>query len=194
MNGKRFALLLLAMVTLAGCATMPTGPSVKVMPGPGKPFEAFQADDASCKQWAQKQISEASPRGTANKNTAIGAAVGTAIGAAMGAALGAATGDAGVGAAIGGAVGLVGGLVHGSGQGAVAERQLQRQYDNAYTACMYAKGHQTPGLPVQAENQPAAKENVTQAEKQSADEETVEAPAVNEADINKLFDAQQASR
>jgi hypothetical protein len=29
---------------LAGCAATPMGPTVQVMPGPGKSFDAFQAD------------------------------------------------------------------------------------------------------------------------------------------------------
>ena len=51
-NLKITALLFVAVVTLSGCATMPTGPSVRVWPGPGKPFEVFQSDDAACRQWA----------------------------------------------------------------------------------------------------------------------------------------------
>ena len=47
---------LVAVVGLAGCATIPTGPSVMVLPGQGKPFEQFQADDAVCRQWASAQV------------------------------------------------------------------------------------------------------------------------------------------
>jgi hypothetical protein len=56
MNWKPFLFLLLAMIAVAGCATMPTGPSVMVVPGPEKPFEVFQADDKACRQWALQQI------------------------------------------------------------------------------------------------------------------------------------------
>jgi len=124
---------------------MPTGPTVTVLPGPGKPFEVFQADDAVCRQWAQQQIGGASPSQTANQNMATGAVVGTAVGAAMGAAIGAATGNAGAGAAIGGGAGLLGGTAMGSSAGANSEYQLQRRYDIAYQQCMYAKGNQIPG-------------------------------------------------
>ena len=41
MKWQRCHLLFLIMAVLGGCATMPTGPSVMVMPGPGKPFEVF---------------------------------------------------------------------------------------------------------------------------------------------------------
>jgi hypothetical protein len=54
---KRSAgVLLVAVVPLLGaCATVPAGPSVMVLPGSGKPFEVFQADDDSCRQWAFSQ-------------------------------------------------------------------------------------------------------------------------------------------
>ena len=126
---------------------MPTGPNVTVLPGPGKPFEVFMADDAVCRQWAQQQIGGASPSGTANQNMATGAVVGSAVGAAMGAAIGAATGNAAAGAAIGGGTGLLGGTAIGSNAGASSEYQLQRRYDIAYQQCMYAKGNQIPGSP-----------------------------------------------
>ena len=74
---------------------MPTGPSVMVMPGPGKPFEIFVADDGLCRQWAQQQIGGVSPSETANQNLANGAILGTLLGAGVGAAIGAATGGAG---------------------------------------------------------------------------------------------------
>ena len=147
MNWKRGLLVLFALVVLSGCATMPTGPTVTVMPGPGKPFEVFMADDGVCRQWAQQQIGGASPSETANQNTATGAVVGTLVGAGMGAAIGAATGNAGAGAAaIGGGAGLLGGTAIGSNAGAASEYQLQRRYDIAYQQCMYAKGNQIPGV------------------------------------------------
>ena len=146
MNWKQSLLLLSALVVLSGCATMPTGPMVPVMPGPGKPFEVFMADDGVCKQWAQQQIGGASPSETANQNTATGAVVGTLVGAGIGAAIGAATGNVAAGAAIGGGTGLLGGTAMGSNAGAASEYQLQRRYDIAYQQCMYAKGNQIPGV------------------------------------------------
>ena len=146
MNWKQRLLLLSALVVLSGCATMPTGPMVPVMPGPGKPFEVFMADDGVCRQWAQQQIGGASPSETANQNTATGAVVGTLVGAGIGAAIGAATGNVAAGAAIGGGAGLLGGTAMGSNAGAVSEYQLQRRYDIAYQQCMYAKGNQIPGV------------------------------------------------
>ena len=146
MKGKRAFLLLFTLVLLSGCATMPTGPTVAVFPGPGKPFEVFQADDYVCRQWAQQQIGGASPSQTANQNLATGAVVGTAVGAGLGAAIGAASGNAGAGAAIGAGTGLVGGAAVASGPASGSEYQLQRRYDIAYQQCMYAKGNQIPGV------------------------------------------------
>jgi hypothetical protein len=81
MELKRGLILCLAAAVLGGCATIPAGPSVMVLPKPGKSFEAFQSDDAACRQWAAQQI-QVPPNETVNKNLASGAAVGTVMGAA----------------------------------------------------------------------------------------------------------------
>jgi hypothetical protein len=141
----RHILFLLGALVLGGCATLPTGPSVMVLPAPGKPFEQFQADDAVCRQWAEQQIG-LSPQQTANQNTAVGAVAGTAIGAALGAAIGAASGNAGAGAAIGAASGLLGGTAVGANAGQAYGWEAQRRYDISYQQCMYAKGNQIPGV------------------------------------------------
>ena len=80
---------LLGLLLLAGCATVPSGPSVLVLPGSGKTFEQFQADDLVCRQWAA-QLTGTTPGQASAASTAGGAAVGTVVGAAAGAALGAA--------------------------------------------------------------------------------------------------------
>jgi hypothetical protein len=146
MNWKRGLLISLVLVALGGCATMPSGPTITVLPGPGKPFEAFQADDYACRQWAEQQIGGASPSETANQNLATGAVLGTAIGAGLGAAIGSASGNAGTGAAIGAGAGLLGGTSIASGPAYASEYHLQRRYDVAYQQCMYAKGNQIPGV------------------------------------------------
>jgi len=135
---------LLALLVLGGCATMPTGPSVRVLPTPGKSFEKFMAEDAVCRQWAEQQLGM-NAQDTVNQNTATGAVVGTAIGAGVGAALGAASGNAGAGAAIGGGTGLLFGTASGSSSGQAYGMEAQRRYDNTYVQCMYAKGNQVPG-------------------------------------------------
>lgn len=141
-------LSLLVLLALAGCATMPTGPSVRVLPAPGKTFEQFMTEDAVCRQWAS-QLMDKSPQEIMNRNTANSAILGTAIGAAAGAAFGAIGGDAGTGAAIGGGTGLLFGTASGSGYGERYGSEAQMRYDNTYLQCMYTKGNQVPGSFVQ---------------------------------------------
>ena len=140
----RSLLSCLTVLVLGGCATFPAGPSVMVLPTPGKSFEQFQTEDVNCRQWAGQQIG-VSPQDTANQNTAAGAVIGTALGAALGAAIGSASGNAGTGAAIGAASGLVGGTAVGANAGQAYGWEAQRRYDMAYQQCMYANGNQIPG-------------------------------------------------
>jgi hypothetical protein len=134
----------LSMLAVTACATVPTGPSVAVMPAPGKPFDLFTQEDVTCRQWAEKQLG-LSPQETIDQNTATGAIAGTAIGAGIGAMLGAASGRAGTGALIGGASGLLVGTVAGADSGQVYGREAQRRYDTAYMQCMYSYGNQVAG-------------------------------------------------
>lgn len=137
--------LSLSLLVIAGCATVPSGPSVMSLPGPGKSFDQFQIDDAACRQWAAQRIG-VSPQETISQNTATGAVLGTAIGAGLGAAIGAASGHAGTGAAIGAGSGLLLGTASGASTGQYYGREAQRRYDIAYTQCMYAKGNDVPGM------------------------------------------------
>ena len=128
---------------LAGCAATPMGPTVQSMPGPGKTFDAFQADNNTCKAFAADQV-----RGQAeasNQRTAGTVAVGTVLGAGLGAAVGGAYGNAGAGAAVGAALGATTGTMYGANSGANDQAMIQQQYDNAYSQCMYARGEQVPG-------------------------------------------------
>jgi len=140
--GKRTVVLLL-MLVMSGCATLPTGPSVMVLPGAGKPFDKFQAEDANCRQWASQRIGT-SPQEVANQNTASGAVVGTFIGAGLGAAIGAAYGNPAAGAAIGAGSGLLLGTAQGANAGQAAGWDAQQRYDFAYMQCMHANGNQIP--------------------------------------------------
>jgi len=147
---RKAGLLLLCVLSLgiavAGCATVPTGPSVMVLPATGKPFEQFQSEDVECRQWATHYIGGAPPGAPMGQNTAVGAVAGTALGAGLGAAIGAASGAAGAGAAIGAASGLLGGSLVGSNYDYASGWEAQRRYDMAYQQCMYAKGNQIPGV------------------------------------------------
>ena len=66
---KHWSLMLL--LALGGCATIPNGPSVMVLPTPGKPFEQFVSEDGDCRAWAQRQLG-VSPEEAANRTTAKG--------------------------------------------------------------------------------------------------------------------------
>ncbi|SNB47238.1 YMGG-like glycine zipper-containing protein [Geobacter sp. DSM 9736] len=132
------------LLALSGCATLPTGPSVLVLPSRGKALSEFQAEDGICRQWAGQQLG-ISAQDTANRNTVKGATLGTAIGAGAGALLGAASGNAGAGAAIGAGSGLLVGTAAGANAGEVYGWEAQRRYDHAYMQCMYAEVNQIPG-------------------------------------------------
>jgi hypothetical protein len=144
-NCRQKLLLILVSLILSGCATIPEGPSVLVLPGPGKSFEQFQAEDAMCRQWATQQTG-VTPQQAANQETMKGAAIGTLLGAGLGAAIGAAAGDPGLGAAIGAGGGLLGGTLLGADNGEASAEAAQNQFDIAYQQCMYAKGHRIQGV------------------------------------------------
>ncbi|MCA8066149.1 YMGG-like glycine zipper-containing protein [Burkholderia sp. AU38729] len=130
----------LALAGLLGaCAYMPTGPSVMALPGTGKSFDQFRADDANCRQYAFEQSGGVSA-GQASTASAVGsAAVGTALGAAAGAAF-----NGGTGAAVGAGAGLLAGSVVGAGAAQGSAYDIQRRYDYGYLQCMYATGNRVP--------------------------------------------------
>ena len=140
---KSLSLVVAAGLLTTACATVPTGPSVMVLPGNGKSFDQFQFDEGTCRQWAAQQTGS-SPSQTATNSTVAGAGVGTLLGAAAGAAIGAAAGSPGTGAAVGAGVGLLGGTAVGAGNAQASSGSVQRRYDASYMQCMYAKGHQIP--------------------------------------------------
>ncbi len=144
-KNRRIFLLVIALL-VSGCATIPTGPSVMVLPPPEKTFEQFQADDAACRQFAYQQVGGVTGQEAAQKSAVSSAAIGTAIGAAAGAAIGSATGNFGAGAAIGAGSGLLLGSAAGTGYASGSYYEAQRRYDIAYMQCMYAKGNQIPGM------------------------------------------------
>ena len=143
MNLKSAVGILSVVLMLSGCATMPPGPSVMVMPGNSKSFEEFAADDSTCREWAQTRTGWNANQ-TVNENVVGGSIAGGALGAASGALIGAASGAAGPGAAIGAGAGLLGGAFLGATQAFPAGSEVQRRYDNSYQQCMYLKGNQIP--------------------------------------------------
>jgi hypothetical protein len=107
----RLTLPLAVGLLVAACATVPTGPGVMVLPGQGKNLEAFQVDDAICRQFAAEQT------GTTTKQASGQSAVG------------AAAGDPGIGAAVGAGTGLLGGTAVGVSRADAAITTVQGRYD-----------------------------------------------------------------
>jgi len=68
---------------LAGCATVPTGPEVLVLPGAGKTFEQFREEDAVCRHYAQDRVGT-TPGQAAADSVARSAGTGALVGAAAG--------------------------------------------------------------------------------------------------------------
>lgn len=131
---------------LIGCASVPSGPGVLVLPGTGKSFDQFRFDDHECRQYAHVQAGGGTANQAAADSGVKSAVVGTAIGTAAGAALGGHQG-AGVGAG----VGLAAGALAGTGAANASGRTLQQRYDFGYQQCMFAKGHKIPMSRYEAE-------------------------------------------
>lgn len=125
---------------LAACVSMPSGPSVRVMPAPNKPFDVFVREDSRCREYAYHQAGGVEANDAAARSGVASAAVGTAVGAAAGALAGGSHG-----AGYGAAGGLLIGSAAGSGAAGASAWELQRRYDIAYEQCMYAAGNQVPG-------------------------------------------------
>lgn len=128
-----------ALLVLAACATAPSGPSVLVLPGEGKSFDQFRADDYECRQYASFQVQGTTPDDTAAQSGVKSAAVGTAVGAVAGGLIGGREG-----AASGAGAGLIVGAMGGTGAARSSQMSAQRRYDFGYQQCMYAKGHKVP--------------------------------------------------
>lgn len=136
----RYVILLTILMLSAGCATLPGGPSVRVYPAAGKPYDLFLTEDAYCRQSAERQLG-LTPQEVADRSTVTGTAVGAAVGTGLGAAIGAASGNAGAGAVIGGLSGGLLGAASGSDIGRMEGRDAQYRYDTIYLQCMYAHGN-----------------------------------------------------
>ncbi len=140
MTRIRTALLLTVTAGLiSGCVTPPMGPTVPVMPGPGKSLEAFQQDESVCEGYANQ--STAGQAEAANNKAVTEGIIGTALGAGLGAAIG-----GGRGAAIGAGSGAIVGTAVGADTSANAQMSLQQRYDVAYAQCMQTKGDEVPSM------------------------------------------------
>jgi hypothetical protein len=114
------------------------------MPGPGKSFEAFQADQSDCKTYAATQVQGQAEH--ANQRAVGAALLTTLLGAGVGAGAGAPWGAAGQGAGAGAAAGAAVGTAVGANMSANEQVGIQVQYDNAFSQCMFAKGEMVPGF------------------------------------------------
>src|SRR5258708_34883409 len=130
-----------AVIGVAGCVTVPSGPSVMVLPGDGRTFEQFRFDDQDCRNYASSQIGGTNAEQVAADSAVKSAVVGTAIGALAGAALG---GNS-RGTAVGAGAGLLVGSAAGAGASNASVYGMQRRYDYAFQQCMYSKGHRIAG-------------------------------------------------
>jgi len=137
----RGAILSIGLIGFGGCVSVPSGPSVPVMPAPGKPFGQFAAEDNECRAYAA-QAAGVTTNEVGAQNLVGSALVGSALGAITGAAIGGHNA-----AATGAGVGLATGAVVGTGLAGAAQASAQRRYDIAYEQCMYAKGNQLPSAP-----------------------------------------------
>lgn len=137
---KRLILIAGAASLLAGCASVPTAPRVTALPGSHKSYEAFERDDAFCRDRAYVAAGGNRAQQASNESAANTAAIGTLIGAAAGALI-----DGGHGAAVGAGMGLFTGAAIGSNQSQADGWSAQRRYDSVYLQCMYARGNQVPG-------------------------------------------------
>lgn len=133
-------LISIGVAALSACTYMPTGPSVLVLPGAGKTFDQFRAEDYRCRQYAFTQIGGATPSQVSAASSVGSAITGTALGAAAGAAIG----GGGKGAAIGAGSGLIAGSMAGGEAAQASGAEAQSRYDMSYIQCMYSLGNRVP--------------------------------------------------
>jgi hypothetical protein len=129
----------MGLLLLGACATLPDGPSVLALPGTGKSFDQFRADDGVCRQYAHEQVGGKTPNQASSESAARSVALGTAIGAVAGTAI-----DGSHGTAAGAGTGLLISSLAGISAADTSAYGTQRRYDYGYEQCMYAKGHRIP--------------------------------------------------
>ena len=133
---------------LAACAVQPPeGPAVAAMPGPGKTYEQFQADNARCQEEAAKAAGPLTPAQAATESGVGSAAAGTVLGAGRWCAA-RRGGRSGRRRArrLGAGVGLLAGTAAGASAAQQSAAEAQRRYDITYIQCMKAAGNEVPDL------------------------------------------------
>ncbi|MBI0415309.1 MAG: hypothetical protein ITD38_00690, partial [Nitrosospira sp.] len=58
---KASFVVITGLFLLTACVSMPTGPSVVVLPGSNKNFDQFRYDDDQCRHFAYEQMSGVTP-------------------------------------------------------------------------------------------------------------------------------------
>jgi hypothetical protein len=107
------------------------------LPGSTKGFDQFRHDDGTCRQFAYDSVG-GNTATAAQQDSAVRSAL---AGAVIGALIGGAISGSGHGAAVGAGVGGAAGGIAGVGASEYSAHEAQRRYDQAYTQCMYGKGH-----------------------------------------------------
>jgi uncharacterized protein YcfJ len=130
---KPIALISAAAILLTACTSVPDGPTVQVLPSPGKPLQLFQQEQAQCKDYAANEVSHSSQ--SANNMQVLTGVLGTVLGAGLGAAIG-----GGRGAAIGAGAGALGGTIAGVVPVGTNNDSIQTRYDQSFEQCMVTYG------------------------------------------------------
>ena len=129
---------LVALALLAGCDTMPEGPTVTALQGADKSFDEFRTDDVDCRQYAHAQVGGVTSASADHASGVTSTAPSSAICVAVGAAID------GRGSAAAGS--RTGSLIDGTDAAQFAGYGLQQRYNCAYVQCMYMKGDRVPLL------------------------------------------------
>ncbi|MEQ1638040.1 MAG: hypothetical protein ABL903_15255 [Methylococcales bacterium] len=137
LNRYQYSALVLILPLMSGCVSLPTGPSVMVLPGSSKSFDQFRYDDRYCRQFATAQLGGETPQQAAVSSGVGSAVVGAGVGAGVGAAIGGGT-------AIGAGTGLAAGSLAGAGAANLSGYEAQEYYDTSFIQCMYGLGHRVP--------------------------------------------------
>ncbi|MCB1937261.1 MAG: hypothetical protein KDF59_15110 [Nitrosomonas sp.] len=133
------AILVVSLLFLVACVSMPDGPSVMALPGKGKNLDQFRHDDVECRHFAHEQIGETTAKEAAVHSGFNSAAIGAALGAIVGFVFG-----SGESAAVGAGMGFLAGGLSGTDNAKASGFIHQQSYDQGYIQCMYAKGHKVP--------------------------------------------------
>lgn len=131
------AVVMGAALLVSSCA--PASQMVSAFPARGQSVAQQALDTGECEQWAAQQSGH-DPGGSAVTGAAGGAALGAGAGALLGAVVYSVFGlSASEGAWRGAALGATEGALTGAAQGAASNVW---RYQNAYAACMSARGYQ----------------------------------------------------